>query len=401
MATGLPRAEIDAAVAELMTHGRVEISVSESAVLVYRLLERREAPVSSEPTRAPASLPTFGGPERRSASPSPKPGRGPRWSPAVWSGPWRSSGPPRHRGDAFDRKTLRLIRARGGVVSIAELVEHTGLTVEGARREMERLADLYGGEPHPSWDGHVVYAFPDLVESAHGDFHVREPRPAWARNHDPLESRTPPGPIRRLTVAGLAAASAGLLAWFLTFPPGGWGRVVILAAVSGASAGAAFALSRAVLRRIARHPLLRPYRTETLRRYVLGYVFETALRGKGVVSLSRTVSFLRTRTGSRQVRRRTVEKVLRQLAAEFDAPVSELDGELFFGFRNVKRQFLASHVQRIRLRLERQASGPTIFDSGDSEVDAARRELEAFDRELRQDPTPPHPAGPAPGMDLG
>ncbi|MDX1492828.1 MAG: hypothetical protein R3253_02050 [Longimicrobiales bacterium] len=397
MATGLPRAEIEAALDALMGEERVEVSVSETAVLVYRLRERRQPLPPSGPATMSSGGSGLTGPDRRGGASSSSSGRLGRWSLAGRRWGWRSGD--RTQGSAaFDRKTLRLIRARGGVVSLAELVEHTGLTVDGVRAEVERLARLYGGEAHPSWDGHVVYAFPDLVESAHGDFHVREPRPAWVRNRDPLQSREAPDPAVRLALVGLGAVSAGLLAWFATFPPGGWGRVVILAAVAGASAGAAFATTRSLLRWAAQHPLLRPYRSVALRRYVLGYVFETALRGKGVVSLSRTVSYLRTRTGSRRVRRRTVEKVLRQLAREFDATISELDGDFFFGFRNVKRQFLASHVQRVRLQLGRRAAGPTIFDSGDSELAAARRELDAFDRELQKAPDPSK--GPATGPEL-
>ena len=41
--------------------------------------------------------------------------------------------------------------------------------------EMERLVELYGGEAHPSWDGHIVYDFPELVVSDNGDFVGREP----------------------------------------------------------------------------------------------------------------------------------------------------------------------------------------------------------------------------------
>jgi hypothetical protein len=111
-------------------------------------------------------------------------------------------------------------------------------------------------------------------------------------------------------------------------------------------------------------------------------VFETALKGKGVVSLERTVQYLEARAGKRSVSRPAVEKALRQLAEEFEAVITEHNGDLFFGFRNVKRQFLASHVQRRELQLARTARGRTVYDSADSPLEAAGRELEAFDREL-------------------
>lgn len=358
MATALPLAEIDGALASLMAANRVQVSVSESAVLVYRL-HGRHPPSVDEPAATP-----------------------------LWAlrRRLRSAGVRSERARAFDRKTLSLIRARGGVVSLAELVEHTGLTVHDAETEALRLARLYGGEPHPSWDGHVVYAFPDLVESAHGSFQVREPRPAWARADDPMRERRAPWWSRHPLLAGAGAVAAGVLAWLATFPPSPGGRAVVLAAVAGASAGAAFALSGGIVRRLAR---LSPFRLQspaTLRRYALGYVFETALKGKGVVSLERTLTYLRSRTDDEGISRHKVEAALRRLAEEFDAPVTELDGDLFFGFRNVKRQFLASHVQRVRLGLERKAEGRTVFDSGDSDLEAAARELEDFDRALGEGP---------------
>lgn len=364
MATGLPLREVEGGLEALMAEERVQVAVSESAVLVYRLHERR-----AQPRDGQSPPPGYGSPSGRS-----------RWRGGARR---RRSTHARDRAEAFDRKTLGLIRARGGVISLAELVEHTGLTLDRARREADRLAALYGGESHPSLDGHVVYAFRDLVESAHGDFHVREPRPAWARADDPLEDRGGlPGNLR-WAVLTLGAVAAGVLAWLFTFPPAGGARALLLAGVAGASAGTAFALTGSALRRIARHPRFRIHRADTLRRYTLGYVFETALKGKGVVSLDRTVSYLRARTGAKRISRRKVEAVLRHLAAEFGAPISRLEGDLFFGFRSVKRQFLASHVQRVRLQLERRAGGRTLFDSGDSELKAAERELKEFDRDLR------------------
>lgn len=365
LATGHSLAVIDAALHALMSDGHVEVTVSETAVLVYRLAPGRDDGPD------PSSFPTT------------------RWKgPARLAEPRRLRGPrrllrPGRSGDSapvIDRKTLRLIRAREGVVSIAELVEHTGLTVDETRREAERLAALYGGEPHPSWDGHIVYAFPELVASAHGELRVREPRPSWVWDEEPAGGPAP-RPHRFSTAALVGAAPA--LAWFATNPPGPAGRIVVLAAVAGASAGAAFAAVEAVARIVRRHPRIRLRSEGTLRRHLLGYVFETALRGKGVVSLERAVAYLESRTGGLRPSRRKVDRVLQGLAAEFDATELTLGGDRFYGFRNVKRQFLASHVQRVRLRLQRKAAGSAVYDSGDTEESAAARELLLFDQDLR------------------
>jgi len=291
--TGLFSSEVIAALEALLGSDRVHVRVSESGDVVYRLDRKRWDRIR------------------------------------TWG---RAS--PRAAQIAFDRKTLRLIRSREGVLSMAELVEHTGQPLAEAEREMARLASSYGGEPHASWDGHVVWAFPELMSSAHGRFDLREPRPAWVRADDPIE-----------------AARTGRR--------GVVGRIV-----------------RAIRRRA---PV---WDRRRLRRYALGHVIQTALAGKGVVSLERTARYLEARTGRRRMGRTVVEAVLRQLADEFDAPINEVGGDLFFGFRNVKRQFLASHVVRRRMCLGSTASGRTVFDSADSPAIAGGRDLEAFDAEL-------------------
>jgi hypothetical protein len=299
--TGLFRWEIVAALDALITSDQVHVRVSNSGDVVYH------TGWNDEPRR---------------------------WSRIVL-GRAGSRASRRSAQVGFDRKTLRLIRAREGVLSIAELVEHTGLPLAEAEEEMARLAECYGGVPHPSWDGHVVWAFPELMSSSHGRFDAREPRPAWVRAEDPMEA--------------VKAVRRGLL-------------------------------SR-LLRSIA-HPRFLRYRDRrVLRRYALGHVIQTALRGKGVVSLERTVQYLQSRVG-RKVSRSAVVAALRQLAQEFDAPITRVSGDLFFGFRNVKRQFLASHVVRRQIRLTRTASGRTVFDSADSLLASSERDLESFDLEL-------------------
>jgi hypothetical protein len=275
--TALGSSELERALDELLAVGGAHVRVSASGDLVYHLGARQ------------STTPPSGGPLRAT----------------------------------FDRKTLQLIRAREGVLSIAELVEHTGLRVADTEREMARLAERFGGVPHVGLDGHVVHAFPSLMASAHGRFPDREPRPAWVRAQAPVR------PLRwRSRIFGF-----------------------------------------------------RSQRRDKIRRHALGLVIQTALAGKGVVSLQRTVEYLRGRLG-RGVRRQDAEAALRDWAADFDAPVTELEGDLFFGFRSIKRQFLASQVVRRSVRLARTASGETVFDTADSAVRAAARELEAFDRDL-------------------
>jgi hypothetical protein len=139
-------------------------------------------------------------------------------------------------------------------------------------------------------------------------------------------------------------------------------------------------------------PWIRFHSRRALRRYALGYVVQASLAGKGIVSLERTVAYLRARAGGRSVRRGAVLGALRQLADEFGAPVTDMNGDLFFGFRNVKRQFLASHLVRRSMRLGRKPSGRTVFDTADSPRRAGQRDLESFDLELQKNHDSVRPA---------
>jgi hypothetical protein len=290
--TGLPRAAVGHALEALLADGSGHVRVSASGDVVYHLADEIDA------ERAPA---------RPSGGVQPGPAHG------------------------FDRKTAQLIRAREGVISLAELIEHTGLPLVEARVEMRRLAACFGGVPHASLDGHVVYAFPELVTSAHERLAAREPRPAWARGADPVR----------------ASRGGRLARWMRS-----------LREACG---------------------LRRPADRATVRRHLLGLVTQTALAGKGVVSLERAISYLAGRPGARRPRRSVVERALRELADEFDAPITRLGDDLFFGFRNVKRQFLASHLIRRQTRLSRTATGATVFDTADPPLAASDRDLEAFD----------------------
>ena len=243
----------------------------------------------------------------------------------------------------FDYKTLTLIRARQGVLSLAELVEHTGFSVSDAEAEMLHLARSYGGESVPSLDGHLVWVFPLLMTSVHGRFAIREPRPAWARSRAPL----------RRPAAGRTRPRSPLLARIRAFLHSQWRR----------------SFGRVTSRR-------------DMRRQALGYVFRVALSGRGVVSLDRTLAFLRARSGGGWVLRSRMKCVLKELAVEFDAPVTVEGGDIFFGFRNVKRQFLASEIVRRQVDPARITEGGIVFDSTDTRAAAHRRELDMFDERL-------------------
>lgn len=343
--TGLPRGHLERSIDALIALDRLHVRVLERGDVTYHV---------GQPTT-----------------------NGNRWTapPALRLGPVSGKLAEARRA-AFDRKTLRLIRARTGVLSLAELVEQTGLPLPAAETEMRRLAESWGGEPHVGLDGHVVYAFPPLMDSVHGRFAAREPRPAWVRSEDPMDHARIGRRRGRRGLIWIGAGAATLVA------------APFLGGLSSATLGVAAAAAGGVLVTLGvrdvlwHHPRFRFRQRDTLRRYALGHVVQTALAGKGVVSLERTVRFIQGRAGRRRVPRKAVEAALRDLAREFGAPITAEGGDLFFGFRSVKRQFLASHLLRRQLALGRRVDGEAVFDTEDAPAAAAARELALFDREL-------------------
>ncbi|MSR20112.1 MAG: hypothetical protein EXR91_03930 [Gemmatimonadetes bacterium] len=208
---------------------------------------------------------------------------------------------------------------------------------------------------------------------------AHEPRPAWVRFEDPMRSSR--RNARReavtlgLSVAGIVASLAA--PWLML-----GASIPALSATAVAAGAVLLGCGRNVLGAIQRHRRFRSRHTPTVRRYLLGLVIQTALAGKGGVSLDRAVRYIAARMEETPVRRDVVERALRELASELDAPITEFAGDLFFGFRNVKRPFLASLLVRRREHLGRTVSGATVFDTADSPLMAAARGLEAFDRAL-------------------
>lgn len=362
-AVGLPRDHVEACLDALVAADQGHLKVTESGEVVYVLGRRSRVPALVQQT-----------PEGRLTA----------FRERVVS-LFRHKEASAHGRRWLDRKTLRLIRARKGILSLAELVEHTGLPLDEAEHEMRRLVESYGGQRLDSEGGHPIFAFPELMVSALGRITAREPRPAWVRLENP--SRLAGLSRRRdAMVAGLegCALLAGAIAPWILFQQLGVDApaVVLGLAVAPAIASTAF-FARRLFRRLCDRQAFHFRQTKEVRRLALGYVYQVALAGKGIVSIRSTLEYLRSRSGGQHVKRSTVEAALRELAREFDATITDGPGDhTFFGFRNIKKQFVASEVIRRRMKLERLAHGRTVFDSADSPLEATARDLEAFDREL-------------------
>lgn len=292
---------------------------------------------------------------------------------------------PRPDPQERDRDVLALIRSRKGVLSTAELVQHTALPVPEAEDEMGRLVAAYGGEPVVSPAGELAFAFPELMVSAHGQVREREPKAAWQRLEYPREVTGNDTGANVLVGAinGFNLVAAATAPWFI-FPRlgiGGTAAYVALVAVPVIYSLTFFAVP--VLRSISVRRENGRRERRNVRRVLLGLVYDLALdKGAGVQVEPATAHVARRLEGQR-VTRQDVEKALQELAAEFDADVEpDPDGNLIYRFPKLREQFASSEAVRRMLALDAQALGAIVYDSSDTPAEEGRREMEAFDRAL-------------------
>ncbi|MBT8489272.1 MAG: hypothetical protein HKO77_06500, partial [Gemmatimonadetes bacterium] len=284
----------------------------------------------------------------------------------------------------LDRAKLRLIRARSGVISTADLVEHTGSGFDEAEEEMGRLLGAYDGEAAVSPDGELVYAFPDLMTTVRGGRKPKEPNPAWLRLEPELEL-TGNTPGANAVVVGMNAftlAASATAPWFI-FPRlglGGTAAWVGLVLVPVIFSILFFAGPLVRMAGVGIENRRRAHRN--VRRVLLGYVYRRALDGDDV-GVAEAHAFVEGKLTDQLVRRAAVERVLDELATELNADVSVLDeGSVRYRFGAIPQQMAASESARRRLRLDERAVDDIVFSTADTPEEASRRDMELFDREL-------------------
>ena len=285
----------------------------------------------------------------------------------------------------LDRSTLRLIRARKGVLTTAELMEHNALPMPAAEEEMGRLLGSYSGEPTVSRDGELVYTFPELMMSAHGAVTAREPSPAWLRMEYPLEITGNEKKHDAVIIGmnGFTLLAGATAPWFIFPQLGLGGTAAFVGLVVIPVVFSVLFFSVPMLRVLGVRRENRARKARNLRRAVLGLVYREALAGKGKVTVDKALAHAKPRLKEQDVDRSAVEAVLHQLASEFDADVSsDDDGALVFNFRAIRRQFAASEAIRRRVKLEDRTLGEIVYSSADSPMEALDRELEAGDLDL-------------------
>jgi hypothetical protein len=284
----------------------------------------------------------------------------------------------------LDRSKLRLIRARNGVITTAELVEHTGSTVPEAEDEIGRLLGAYDGEAAVSPDGTLVYAFPEVMTSVSSGKKVRAPNASWLRLEYPREL-TGNTAGANMTVIGMNAFTliASATAPLFIFPRLGLGGTAAFVGLVLIPVVFSLLFFAGPLVRMVGVKLENRRRAgRNVRRVMLGLVYERSLREGPSISLNDAVDFVNSRL-EQNVSRDEVETTLHALAAEFDADVHPgEDGELRFTFDSVRVQFAAGEVVRNNLKLQNRQLGDIVFSTSDSAEESTDRDLALFDREL-------------------
>ena len=303
----------------------------------------------------------------------------------------------------LDRSTLRLIRARRGALTTAELIEHTALALPDAEEEMGRLLGSYAGEPTVSPDGELVYAFPELMTSAHGPVTAREPNPAWMRMEYPLELTGNEKKHDAVIIGmnGFSLVAGATAPWFIFPQLGIGGTAALVGLVLIPVVFSVLFFSVPLLRVLGVRRENRAREARNVRRLVLGLVYREALAGGGSVTAEAATAHVQARMKDRTVDPSAVEAALHQLAAEFDADVSSGEvgpsgaerssapdarsrggSPLRFSFPGIRKQFLASERVRRQLKLEDAELGDVVYSSADSAEEASERDRAAFDRKL-------------------
>jgi hypothetical protein len=288
----------------------------------------------------------------------------------------------------LDRSLLRLIRARSGVLTTAELVEHTALPFERAESEMGRLLGSYDGEAVASPDGELVYAFPELMKSLHGGKPSRAPNPAWLRLEHPLELTGNTAGANALVAGmnGFTLLAAATAPWFI-FPRLG---------IAGPAAFVALVLVPVVfsvlffgvpLLRMAGVKLENVRRARrNVRRVLLGLVYRRALDDNQAVGVAEAHAYVSARLKDRAVSRETVDDALQDLARELDADVIANErGDLRYTFGALPRELAAAESVRRTLALEKRDLGEIVYSTADTPEEAGARDLRLFDRALEGD----------------
>jgi hypothetical protein len=285
-----------------------------------------------------------------------------------------------------DRSILRLIRSRRGVVTAADVVQHTGLRRHEAEEELARLIAAYDGDVKVGDNGTLVYVFPELMVSAHGRVAEKTPDPAWRRLERPLEvtgnSNATNFAVGAVNAFNLAAAATAPLFIFPRLGLGGPGAWVFLVWVPLVFSTMFFGIP--LLRRFGVWRENREREERNLRKLLLSHVYRASLVGDGAQPITAGgAAASAAKLSQQQIATPRVEAEMTRLSADWDATVSPSpDGDIEYRFDAIRGEFQAAEVVRNELALEKREVGDIVYSSADTSSEESARAAKAFDREL-------------------
>lgn len=291
-----------------------------------------------------------------------------------------------------DQEVLQLVRARRGVATVPELVELNGLRLHEADQEMGRVVGRFGGDPRVSPKGELLFAFPDLMLSAHGPVVEDEPVPTWRKLERPKEltgnRKSTDGVIGALNGFNLIMAASSPYWLMPRLGLVGAGADFVLFQMPLVFSTLFFAIPATRYIALARENTARW--TRNVRRAVIGHVYRATLERDAPVTVESALSEAKKYLKKRTPERRDVEEALHDLASEFDATVeAEVDGTMSFAFPSIRESFLAAAEARNVMRLEDRSLGDIVYASDDTPIEASERDMRNFERELKGYVAPP------------
>ncbi len=286
-----------------------------------------------------------------------------------------------------DRKAAELIRAKRGVITVADWVRFSGDSRAKADSELGRILAAFDGEVEISEEGEVLYVFKGLLLSAEGA-KVSEPPPAWHRLEVPKSlTGNKSGPnwlIGVFNAFNLVFAVISPSALFPILEISGPVAMVGLVYVPGVFSLLFFAVPALRWVALSRENLRRHERN--VRRLVLRAVF-ASVEGREQIAVPAGAVKEDVVKALRQVKTTgdvaVIDQVWRETTAEFEADIAGVEqGEGGFVFPSLWRAFQEAEKARAALRLDQQKVGAVVFATADSNDEAEARELQAFEREL-------------------
>jgi hypothetical protein len=288
-----------------------------------------------------------------------------------------------------NRSVVRLIRARKGVLTATELVQHSGMTLHDAEEEMARLMAETGGDVRVTEMGVLAYVFPELMVSAGGRVTEREPDPAW-RRLEPQETLTGNDKKSNAIIGGMNAfnmVAAGSAPWFIFPRLGLAGDLVWIGLVWVPLVFSTLFFLIPLVRSVTvrRRNALR--RQRNVRRVVLGDVVRASLTGDeaGWVGIEEAKKKTLKAIPGPGVGNGLLDGAFHDLTAEFDGEVEE-DPEvgLRYRFPALRRDFVEAEKLRNRMALQDQEVGDIVYASDQTDEEGHDRDVAAFDRALAE-----------------